>query len=374
MSWGTVNAETRLGPLARRTFSLASSELIPPIPVANTTPVSSLSTFPSISESCQASRAAPGSKSRHSPATLDAIGSGSISVRGPTPERPAVMASQYASTPTPTGVTAPSPVTTTRRTLLPHRRLLGDHQVGRLADGLDAGDLVIWDLDAELLLEGKDDLDQVERVGVQVLLEASVGRDLVRVDAELGGQDLPHGVDDFLARLRHLVRSPSCWALGAGTLPTPPPITCHASYGYPLRPDLPDRVVTGWQIGLSRSHRHTAVDRHDLAGDVAGLLAGQEPHSGGHVLRTTHAADRDSIHRRLPGLLAHGVGQLGRHVSRSDHIGGNAAVGDLTGHTHGEADQTSLRGRVVGLPRVADQADHTGDRDHPAPAPAHHAP
>src|SRR6266511_203844 len=357
MSWGTVNAETRLGPLARRTFSLASSELIPPIPVANTTPVSSLSTFPSISESCQASRAAPranwversslracfapsaaaGSKSRHSPATLDAIGSGSISVRGPTPERPAVMASQYASTPTPTGVTAPSPVTTTRRTLLPHRRLLGDHQVGRLADGLDAGDLV-------------------------------------RVDAELGGQDLPHGVDDFLARLRHLVRSPSCWALGAGTLPTPPPITCNASYGYPLRPDLPDRVVTGWQIGLSRSHRHTAVDRHDLAGDVAGLLAGQEPHSGGHVLRTTHAADRDSIHRRLPGLLAHGVGQLGRHVSRSDHIGGNAAVGDLTGHTHGEADQTSLRGRVVGLPRVADQADHTGDRDHPAPAPAHHAP
>src|SRR6266540_5040303 len=219
MSWGTVNAETRSGPLVCSTRSLASSELIPPIPVANTTPVSSLSTFPSISESCQASRAAlranwvdlssrrasfapsatDGLKSTHSPATLDGMRSGSTNVSSPTPERPAVMPSQYALTPTPTGVTAPSPVTTTRRTLLPHGRLLGDHQIGRLADGLDAGDLVVRDLDAELLLEGEDDLDQVKRVGVQVLFEASVGRDLVGIHAELGSEDLPHGVDDFLA-------------------------------------------------------------------------------------------------------------------------------------------------------------------------------
>src|SRR6266508_3167693 len=131
MSWGTVKGETRSGPLVCSTFSLASRELIPPMPVANSTPVSSLSTLPSIPESCQASRAA-------------------------------VMASQYALTPIPTGVTAPIPVTTTRRTFLPHCRLLGDHQVGRFADGLDASDLVVRDLDAELLFEGQDDLDQVE--------------------------------------------------------------------------------------------------------------------------------------------------------------------------------------------------------------------
>src|SRR5829696_8309675 len=222
---GTVNGETRLGPLVRITSSLASSELIPPMPVANTTPVSSLSTASSIPLSSQASRAevranwverssrlaslgprlAAGSKSRHSAATLDGTGSGSTRVRGPRPDWPAQMASQYALAPTPTGVTAPSPVTTTRCKVLPHRRLLGDHQVGGLADGLDASDLVVGDLDAELLLEGEHDLDQVERVGVEVLLEAGVGGHLVRLHSQLGGQDVLHRLDNFLARLRHLL-------------------------------------------------------------------------------------------------------------------------------------------------------------------------
>jgi hypothetical protein len=114
ISWGTVNGDTRLGPLVCSTFSLASSEPIPPIPVANTTPVSSLSTLPSMPAASQASRVAlraswterssrlaslnsslwAGSKSEHSPATLDGSGSGSTAVSGPSPERPAVMASQ----------------------------------------------------------------------------------------------------------------------------------------------------------------------------------------------------------------------------------------------------------------------------------------
>ena len=87
---------------------------MPPMPVANTTPVSSLSTPSSMPLSSQASRAAvranwverssrlaslgprlaAGSKSRHSAATLDGTGSGSTRVRGPTPDWPAQMASQ----------------------------------------------------------------------------------------------------------------------------------------------------------------------------------------------------------------------------------------------------------------------------------------
>src|SRR6266508_3204374 len=181
-SWGTVKGETRSGPLVCSTFSLASRELIPPMPVANSTPVSSLSTLPSIPESCQASRAAVmanwlerssrraslapsatvGSKSVHSAATLDGTTSATTRVTGRTPERPAVMASQYALTPIPTGVTAPIPVTTTRRTSIHPCRLRRHHQVGRFADGLDASDLIVRDLDAELLFEGQDDLDQVE--------------------------------------------------------------------------------------------------------------------------------------------------------------------------------------------------------------------
>src|SRR5919202_6153383 len=108
ISWGTVNGDTRLGPLVRITSSLASSELMPPMPVANTTPVWSLSTPPSMPLSSQASRAAvranwverssrlaslgprlaAGSNARHSAATLDGTGSGSTRVSGPIPDWP----------------------------------------------------------------------------------------------------------------------------------------------------------------------------------------------------------------------------------------------------------------------------------------------
>src|SRR5215212_2682750 len=268
ISWGTVKGETRLGPLVRITASLASSELIPPMPVANTTPVSSLSTASSIPLSSQASRAevranwverssrlaslgprlAAGSKSRHSAATLDGTGSGSTRVRGPRPDWPAQMASQYALAPTPTGVTAPSPVTTTRCKVLPHRRLLGDHQVGRLADGLDAGDLVVGDLDAELLLEGEHDLDQVERVGVQVLLEAGVGGHLVRLHAQLRGQDVLHRLDDFLARLRHLLVLLRAGGHdgGSGCRPCRLPVNCPFGCYVPIV--MPPSTARTWPV------------------------------------------------------------------------------------------------------------------------------
>src|SRR4029453_13942753 len=91
ISWGTVNGDTRFGPFSRITASLASSELIPPMPVANTTPASSLLTAPSMPLCSQASRAevranwverssrlaslgprlAAGADSRHPGGTLD---------------------------------------------------------------------------------------------------------------------------------------------------------------------------------------------------------------------------------------------------------------------------------------------------------------
>src|SRR5437763_10245936 len=54
-------------------------------------------------------------------------------------------------------------------------RLLGDarrHEVDDGPDGLHLGGLVVWDADAIRVLELDQELNEVERVGVQVVLEA----------------------------------------------------------------------------------------------------------------------------------------------------------------------------------------------------------
>src|SRR5262249_18105425 len=56
-----------------------------------------------------------GAKSRTSPAMRDGKSDAGKRVIGPTPERPAINADQFFSTPVPRGVTSPTPVTTTRR-------------------------------------------------------------------------------------------------------------------------------------------------------------------------------------------------------------------------------------------------------------------
>ena len=110
----------------------------PPLPFPMTTPMrSSSSEDRLIPESSKASAAAatavcekrairrasrglmylPGSKSGISPATLQGYSVGSARVMGPMPDLPFTRLFQYSSTESPSGVTAPMPVTTTR--LLP---------------------------------------------------------------------------------------------------------------------------------------------------------------------------------------------------------------------------------------------------------------
>src|SRR3954454_19492722 len=118
-------------------------------------------------------------------------------VRGPTPERPASMASQVDATSPPSGVVAPSPVTTTSVLLMSVIRL----DVGNgVPDGLEVLHLVVGDLDAELLLGGHHDLDHGQRVDVQVVGEGLVLGDVVRVhpgdlleDLGEAGSDLSAG-------------------------------------------------------------------------------------------------------------------------------------------------------------------------------------
>src|SRR5205814_666318 len=102
-------------------------------------------------------------------------------VRAMTPDRPATIASQVDATSPPSGVVAPSPVTTTSRRDTSGRGLL---DVGhRIAHGLQVLYLVVRDLHAELLLGGDDDLDHGQRVDVQVVGERLALGDVVRAHA-----------------------------------------------------------------------------------------------------------------------------------------------------------------------------------------------
>src|SRR6058998_2901509 len=137
-------------------------------------------TYRSVRRASFVSRYADGSNPSTSPATLTGRSSVGNCVIRRTPFRPEVIPFQKSSTPVPTGVTAPMPVTTTRGRWLIVRLLglrrsadaeLGRDEVDRLTDRLHRFHLVLGDLDAPLLLEREHGLHEVERIGVQVLLE-----------------------------------------------------------------------------------------------------------------------------------------------------------------------------------------------------------
>src|SRR6187401_771351 len=184
ISIGTMNGETRPGPLAFRTSYWFRSVSMPPIPVAKITPprsdticgspASAHASLAAAMPNCEKrsvrrasfrSRWSSGSKST-SPATVtgrSSIGNREI-VR--TPFRPLASPCQKSSTPVPTGVTGPSPVMTTLRrssdaTVLGAPELGHDHVDG-LPDRLHALHLVLGDLDAPLLLEREHRFHQVE--------------------------------------------------------------------------------------------------------------------------------------------------------------------------------------------------------------------
>src|SRR5947209_18450270 len=82
--------------------------------------------------------------------------------------------------------------------------LVAGDVVDRLADGRDLLRVLVRDLDPELVLELHDQLDEVERVGVEILLEGRLLVDLALVDAQLLDQDLLDSLEDFLARSCHV--------------------------------------------------------------------------------------------------------------------------------------------------------------------------
>src|SRR5215212_3229823 len=112
---------------------------------------------------------------------------------GPMPDRPSIRPVHSASAVLPIGVTAPTPVRTTRRdstTTWPLGVVLD--VLDRVADRDDLLGVFVGDLDVEVLLERHDELNRVERVRAQVLDELCRRRHVVLFDAELLDDDLLH--------------------------------------------------------------------------------------------------------------------------------------------------------------------------------------
>src|SRR5262249_36533561 len=197
MRAGMKNGEIRSGPRSFSTSCHCRIVWIPPMPEPTRLPARFGSTWAwSSLASSTASAPAPsaywmnrssflrsffsmtrrGSKPFTSPAMRESRRLASNRVMGPMPERPSQIALQNSGTVLPTGVTAPSPVTTTRgfsvSTAVTPRPLpsLG---VLDVLDGVpDRGDLLgvlVRDLQVELLLERHHQLDGVERVGAEIL-------------------------------------------------------------------------------------------------------------------------------------------------------------------------------------------------------------
>src|SRR5262245_36760146 len=345
---GTMNGDTRPGPFSISTVCCCSRVEMPPIPVAWITPPRSAGTsgLPASSHASAAEDTAKwtnrsvrrislgssqglGSKSGTSPATETGRSPASKAVIARMPLRPVVSPAQNSSTPVPTGVTGPMPVTTTRSPIrsLGRAQLLLDERHG-LPDRLDALHLLFGDVDAPLLLEGEHRLDEVERIGVEVLGESGIGHDLGLVDSELFGKDLADPSLDLC--LVH----PSSYAVPACGLSE----TIHATGRAALR-------LCG----------QPAIHGDDRAVHVRRLIGHQEPNHVGDLLQMRGPAER----RLVEVVGARLVGQVRRHFrveqARADRVYGDALATHLAGERLRQAHQPRLGGGIDRLPRVAVQ-------------------
>src|SRR6478672_7986839 len=109
-------------------------------------------------------------------------------VIGAAPDRPPRSPCQEESTSFPTGVTRPSPVTTTRcGKLLSHLFVEIRHGI---ADGAELFRFLVGDIDVELLLERHHQLNGVETVAAEIFHETGIARELLAFDAELFDNDI----------------------------------------------------------------------------------------------------------------------------------------------------------------------------------------
>src|SRR2546427_1441673 len=223
MSIGMKNGETRSGPFSMSILCASRSEEMPPMPEPMSTPkrvpssrtgsrpesstamtehaiaylrygssrrASFLSTYFSSSKL----RTSPAMRVTNWNSPLAVLVCASNFVIGPMPDLPCVSADQNSVTSLPRGVSAPMPVTTTRR---------GSTALRVALDVLDGGadrrhllGVLVPDLDVEVVLQGHDELDGNQGAGAHGFDELVGPRELLVLHPELLDDDLLHLVLD----------------------------------------------------------------------------------------------------------------------------------------------------------------------------------
>src|SRR5690606_37602436 len=116
----------------------------------------------------------------------------------------------------------------------------------------------------------------------------------------------------------------------------------------------------------------SAVDRDHRAGNVAGLVGGEEADRGGDLLGGAEAAEGHGVADGGPLVVVQRVGHVGGDGAGGDDVDGDVPGGELACERAGEAHEAGLRCRVVGLPGLAGGADDRGEEDDAAEAGPHH--
>src|SRR5580704_1295426 len=119
-------------------------------------------------------------------------------------------------------------------------------------------------------------------------------------------------------------------------------------------------------LGGVISSGHPAVDRYDLARDIARLRGGEKPHEVRHLLGGPGALHGHEL--ADPGRIELGLAHGGRDDTRSNRVDRDAAARHFETQRLGGGVQSTLGGRIIHLSAVADERCDRGDIDHPAPA------
>src|SRR6185312_3256768 len=226
MEAGIKKGDTLRGPPASRLLCSRSITSKPPMPLPMCTPTRGASSSETWSpEPAMASAAAASANWMKSPIFLSSFFSmktkgskpftsaakrqlyweASKWVMGPTPLRPASSPAQVSGAVRPTAEIRPTPVTTTRWRTLSLGTRFGLDVVNGVLDATDLLRILVRDLDLEGTLEFHNQLDQVERIGAEILNEGGSWGNFTLLDAELLDHDL---TDLFFDASGHCVRPP----------------------------------------------------------------------------------------------------------------------------------------------------------------------
>src|SRR5258705_7218261 len=100
------------------------------------------------------------------------------------------------------------------------------------------------------------------------------------------------------------------------------------------------------RAGPEAAGQIAAVHREGVAGDVAGVVGGEEERDPGDFLGLAEAAHRDALHPAAPRLFRQGPGEPRVDLGRGDRVHRDAVLRQLHRHGAGQLDDAGL-GRVV---------------------------